>query len=320
MSVHNNNFQTLTPEEISTIDEKVTSKLGALNIKKLISVPKLIQANAQAFTWGKRCNPKNTKYLMPIPNRVATAKSNKIFNPAVILNALNDAYNYLLTKTNGKKILFVGTSNDTISELIKSRAAETNSLYITKRWLGGLLTNFNSVVNSINRLNALNELKQSSDWSAYSKKEQVLNDRTINKLEALIGGVKNYYSASNANLGRKLPNIKNFIGAIVVTDYVRENIAIKEAINANIPIISLHNSNCFPKQVYKNGLYIPINTGSMQAVWLAISVLFDAVAARDNLPQAIVGKVDSEIILPANRLKTAEQQPVVTHKKFGKSL
>lgn len=244
--------------------------------KKIISVAKLIEAGAHIGLPSNLWNPKMAPFIYRNKN-----SRNLIIDILKIIVFLNRAYNYLfeIAKQDGK-ILFVGTHNDNIKTYIKEEANRVGAFYINQRWLGGTLTNFRTVNNSINKLNRLTSLMESENIQQYTKKQQLEFGKQIAKLEKFIGGIKNM---------KGLPQV------VVVTDPVAEHNAVKEARDLKIPVIAISNTNANPELV---DFIVPANTHSIRSQWLILTILADAVAAAKGQPTKVVDKADGEIILP----------------------
>jgi small subunit ribosomal protein S2 len=142
------------------------------------------------------------------------------------------------------EILFVATKNPEVSNFVKEQCEINGLLYVTKRWLGGILTNFKTIRASIKKLNNLIEMQANGEIKKYSKKEQVQLIKECNKLNGFIGGLKNMV---------KPPRV------VVILDSVGEKNAIAEAKKVNATIIALSNSDANPKDADYN---IPCNTKS----------------------------------------------------------
>lgn len=262
------------------IEEKIKifseSYKGKFDFKLLVSVAKLMEAGVHNGLKRVQWNPKMSPFIYQKKNQ-----KRQIIDVLKILVFLNRAYSYLFEiSKEGGKILFVCTKNDIIKQLIKTNAEKGNYYYMTQRWLGGTLTNYKTVVNSINKLKRLTDLVASPDIEKYSKKEQLLINKKINKLEKFIGGIK--------NMGG-LPHV------LVVTDPVAEHNAVIEAKALNIPVVGIANTNADPNML---DFIIPGNTFSTKSLWLLISVLIDAILAAKGIEQNVVGKADEDIVLP----------------------
>lgn len=247
-----------------------------IELKKLVSIPKLMEASVYvglpSFLW----NPKMKIFIYH--NK---SQKKKMIDILKIIVFLNRAYSFLYDiAKQGGKILFVGTHNDFIKKHIANEAKRVGEYFINQRWLGGTLTNYKTIVNSINKLHKLTSLFESEEINKYPKKEQVLMNKKIAKLTKFIGGIKNMKS---------LPNV------IITIDPILEHNTIKEARQLKIPIISIANTNANPDIV---DFIIPGNTNSNRSLWLLLSILADAIAEAKKIPQAVVGKKDEEIILP----------------------
>lgn len=255
---------------------KIFVDLSNTKLKKLVSIPKLMEAGVYvglpSFLW----NPKMKIFIYH--NK---SQKKKMIDILKIIVFLNRAYNFLYDiAKQGGKILFVGTHNDFIKKHIANEAKRVGEYFINQRWLGGTLTNYKTIVNSINKLHKLTSLFESEEINKYPKKEQVLMNKKIAKLTKFIGGIKNMKS---------LPNV------IITIDPILEHNTIKEARQLKIPIISIANTNANPDII---DFVIPGNTNSNRSLWLLLSILADAIAEAKKIPQTVVGKKDEEIILP----------------------
>ena len=289
------------PKDFQSIKENIEAKINAFfesnkssGLKKLVSVNKLMEAGAHIGLSNHLWNPKMKPFIY---NK--RGGKNQIIDILKTLVFLNRAYNFLydITKQGGS-VLFVGTHGDIIKEHIKEEAKRTKSYYINQRWLGGTLTNFKTISNSINKLNKLINLTLSEDINKYSKKEQLDINREIDKLTKFVGGIRTM---------RSLPQV------IVVTDPVIEKNAIAEARKLKIPVIALTNTNADPNII---DFIIPVNSNSIKTVYLMISILADAIASSRDEPTKVVDKTDEEIILP-EVIKQPNRQIVNHHTRFN---
>ena len=157
----------------------------------------------------------------------------------------------------GKKVIFVGTKKQA-KEVIQKEAIRCGMYYITERWLGGMLTNFQTVKASIDRLKKLESLKATDHWNDYTKKGQSGFDRELGKLKRALGGIQDM---------KKLP------GAIFIIDTTKEHIAIKEARRLHIPTIAIVDTNCDPTGI---DYVIPGNDDAFRSVSLFAKLMSDA--------------------------------------------
>jgi len=149
----------------------------------------------------------------------------------------------------GKKVLFVGTKKQA-KDVIETEAKRAGMSYVTNRWLGGMLTNYQTIKSSIDRLKKIEALKNSADWKDVPKKEQARFDRELEKLQKSLGGIQDM---------KKLP------GAVFIIDTMKEHIAIKEAQKLGIPTVAVVDTNCDPKGI---NYVIPGNDDAIRSVSL----------------------------------------------------
>lgn len=263
-----------------TIEAKVNmffeSNKNNKDLKKIISVAKLMEAGAHVGLAANLWNPKMGPFIYR-----SKGSRNLIIDMLKIIVFSNRAYNFLhdIAKQDGK-VLFVGTHNDSVKKYVQEEATRAGCFYINQRWLGGTLTNFKTVNNSINKLNRLTSLLESENIGRYTKKQQLDMQRQVAKLEKFIGGIKNM---------KGLPQV------VVVTDPVAEHNAVKEARDLHIPVVAIANTNANPDLI---DFIIPANTHSIKTQWLMLGILADAIASAKGQPTKIIGKTDGEIVLP----------------------
>ena len=157
----------------------------------------------------------------------------------------------------GKKVIFVGTKKQA-KEVIKTEAERANQYYVSERWLGGMLTNFQTVKASIDRLKKIEGLKGTENWNDYTKKEQSGFDRELGKLKKGLGGIQDM---------KKLP------GAMFIIDTTKEQNAIKEARRLGIPTIAIVDTNCDPTGI---DYVIPGNDDAFRSVSLFAKMIADS--------------------------------------------
>lgn len=157
----------------------------------------------------------------------------------------------------GKKVLFVGTKKQA-KEVIEEEAKRAGMYFVTNRWLGGMLTNYQTVKASIDRLKKLEALKISPEWDETPKKEQSRLDRELDNLRKSLGGIQDM---------KKLP------GAIFVIDTEKEHIAVKEAKKLGIPTIAVVDTNCDPSNIT---YVIPGNDDAIRSIRLFARLISDS--------------------------------------------
>lgn len=173
---------------------------------------------------------------------------------------LADSLEYVadLART-GKTILFVGTKNAELSEIIKRAAIEAKSPYVVVRWIGGLLTNFKNIKKKIDNLKKLEIGREKKEFGGYTKKERMGIDRQIENGNKIFGGIK---------------EMNNLPEAMIIFDTNKEIIAVKEAAKLGIVVIGINDMNCQEKLVSK---FIPINDESRKAMKLLADSFVSAI-------------------------------------------
>jgi small subunit ribosomal protein S2 len=172
----------------------------------------------------------------------------------------------------GGRVLFVGTKRSA-RESIQKEAGRCEMPYVNQRWLGGMLTNFKTIRQSVKRLADLTEMKANGTLEKRGKKEATMLRREMDKLERSLGGIKNMEA---------LPD------ALFIIDVGHENIAIHEAKKLGIPVVAIVDTNCSPEDV---DYVVPGNDDAMRAIQLYAAAMADAVLeGREALPNVAVGE------------------------------
>jgi small subunit ribosomal protein S2 len=224
------------------------------------SMRQLLEAGVHFGHQAHRWNPKMAEYIFGTRNNihiVDLTQSVPMLHRA--LQAVSD------TVANGGRILFVGTKRQA-QEAIAEAAKRSAQYYVNSRWLGGTLTNWKTVSNSIKRLRALEEMLSSNEAGGYTKKERLTLQRERDKLDRALGGIK--------DMGG-LPDL------VFVIDTNKEDIAIKEARRLNVPVAAVVDTNCDP-----NGItyVVPGNDDASRAITLYCDLV--ARAALDGISRA----------------------------------
>ena len=191
----------------------------------------------------RRWNPKMKEYIYGVRNNI------HIFDLRITLELLNTALIKIHeTVSKSGKILFVGTKKQ-CSEVVKELADISNNFYVNKRWLGGTLTNWKTISNSIDRLNELEVVINNPEFTnSVSKKELLERSREKDKLQLNLGGIK--------NLNGK-PDL------IVIFDVIKDKLAVLEAKKLNIPIIGIVDTNADPELI---DYVIPGNDDAIRSI------------------------------------------------------
>lgn len=250
----------------------------------VISMKQLLEAGVHFGHQTKRWNPKMAKYIYDARNDI------HIVDLQLTVDLIEEAYKFIHSvASEGKSILFVGKKKQA-KEAIQSEAERCGMFYMNQRWLGGTLTNFQTIRSRIDKLNKLNQMEAIGEFDLLPKKEVIKLKAERDALEKNLGGIK---------------NMRNLPGAIFVVDLKIEHIALQEARALGIPIVGLVDTNCDPDEV---DYVIPGNDDAIRAIKLIASVIADAVVAAkegvEELPVAEEGEEAVEIgLAPAEEVK-----------------
>jgi small subunit ribosomal protein S2 len=237
-----------------------------------VSVRSLIEVGAHFGHQTERWNPKMMKYIFGEKNGV------HIINLDKTIEAWTRASKFIFdTVSRGGNILFVGTKVQA-REPVKEEAARCGGHHVTSRWLGGTLTNFQTIRNSLNRMSKLEELLAAAENPnsdvKLRKKERLTISRQLEKLEANLGGIRSMKSA---------PDV------MFVIDLNKEDIAIREAQRLNIPVVALTDTNVDPGTI---AFPIPANDDSSRTLRLFLSAIADVVINARKVHQSRSGRGD----------------------------
>ncbi len=240
----------------------------------VVSMKQLLEAGVHFGHQTRRWNPKMAEYIFAERNGIYIIDLQKT------VKNLEVAYNFVRDLAlEGKDIMFVGTKKQA-QESVKEEAIRCEMPFVNARWLGGMMTNFNTITLRIKRLNQLRKMKEDGTFDLLPKKEVIKLNLEIEKLEKFMGGIQNM---------KKLP------GALFIVDPRKEKIAVSEAKKLNIPIVSIVDTNCDPDDV---DYVIPGNDDAIRAVKLIASVIADAVLEGKQGEQgsaAVVEAADEEV-------------------------
>lgn len=231
----------------------------------------LLEAGVHFGHQTKKWNPKMAKYIYDARNEI------HIIDLQLTVDLIEEAYKFIhKVASEGKSVLFVGKKKQA-QEAIKSEAERCGMFYMNQRWLGGTLTNFQTIRTRIDKLNKLNQMEAIGEFELLPKKEVIKLKAERDTLEKNLGGIKNM---------RTLP------GALFVVDLRIEHIAVKEARALGIPIVGLVDTNCDPDLV---DYVIPGNDDAIRAVKLIASIIADAVvAAKEGVEYLPSAEADEE--------------------------
>jgi len=234
-----------------------------------VSLRELLEAGVHFGHQTRRWNPKMRPYIYGQRNGV------HIIDLQRTALGLVEACRFLTnTVAHGHTVLFVGTKRSA-QEIVADEARRCGMFYANNRWLGGTLTNFQTVRRSIERLNQLERARDEGRFELLSKKDALQAHREIEKADKSLGGIKNM---------RGLP------GALFIVDPKREYIATREAVKLHIPVVALCDTNCDPAGI---DYVIPGNDDAIKSIHLFTAAIADAC-----LQGASMSRSDGPIVTP----------------------
>lgn len=219
----------------------------------VVSMKQLLEAGVHFGHQTRRWNPKMEKYIFTERNGIYIIDLQKT------VKMMEEAYNYVRElASRGGTLLFVGTKKQA-QDAVREEAERCGMFYVNHRWLGGTLTNFQTIRKRIERLHELKRMEEDGTFDVLPKKEVVLLRKEHARLEKFLGGIKEM---------KELPD------AVFIIDPRKERIAVAEARRLGIPIIAIVDTNCDPDEV---DYIIPGNDDAIRAVRLFTSKMADAV-------------------------------------------
>jgi small subunit ribosomal protein S2 len=231
----------------------------------------LLEAGVHFGHQTNKWNPKMKPYIFGARNGIY------IIDLQQTVGMFQAAYDFIVNLVaEGKEVLFIGTKKQS-QEAVKEEAERCAMPYVNQRWLGGMLTNFNTISKRIERLNSLQKMFEDDSIKAFPKKEIMKLQKEMNKLEKVLGGIK---------------AVKRLPGGLFVVDPKRESIAIKEAQKLRIPIVAIVDTNCDPDDI---DYIIPGNDDAIRAIKLFASKIADAVVdGKKRFEENIQAHTDKE--------------------------
>ena len=219
----------------------------------VVAMKQLLEAGVHFGHQTRRWDPKMAEYIFQARNGI------HIIDLQKTSKKIDEAYEFLKEQVEeGKTVLFVGTKKQA-QECVKEAAEKSGMYYVDQRWLGGMLTNFDTIRTRVQRLKDLEKMQEDGTFEVLPKKEVILLKKEMEKLEKNLGGIKEM---------EKIP------GVIFLVDPKKEHIAILEAKKLGIPVIGLVDTNCNPEEV---DYAIPGNDDAIRAVKLITDVMANAI-------------------------------------------
>ena len=219
----------------------------------VVSMKQLLEAGVHFGHQTRRWNPKMSRFIFTERNGIYIIDLQKT------VKKIEEAYSFIReVAETGKPILFVGTKKQA-QDSIKEEAERSGMYYVNERWLGGILTNYQTIKKRIDRLRELERMQEDGTFDVLPKKEviQLMNEKE--KLEKYLNGIKD------------MPEVP---GAIFIVDPRKERIAVKEAHKLGIPVVGIVDTNCDPDEI---DFPIPGNDDAIRAVKLIASTISQAI-------------------------------------------
>ena len=219
----------------------------------VVSMKQLLEAGVHFGHQTRRWNPKMAQYIFTERNGIYIIDLQKT------VKKLEEAYLFVRdVASDGSDVLFVGTERQA-QDSVKEEAIRCGMPYVNARWLGGMLTNFNTIKRRIKRLEQLKKMEADGTFDLLPKKEVIKLKLEIEKLEKFMGGIV---------------NMKKQPAAMFIVDPRKERIAVQEAHKLGIPIVAIVDTNCDPDEI---DYVIPGNDDAIRAVRLIAGAMADAV-------------------------------------------
>jgi small subunit ribosomal protein S2 len=252
-----------------------------------ISMKLLLEAGVHFGHQTRKWNPKMKPYIFGARNGIY------IIDLQNTARLLKEAHNFVVrTVSEGGTVLFVGTKKQA-QDSIMEEAERCGMYYVNNRWLGGTLTNFQTIKKRINRVKELEEMKRDGSFSRYTKKETMRMEKELAKLEINLGGIKDMDETPSA---------------LFVVDTKKEAIALNEGKKLGIPIIAIVDTNGDPEDI---DYLIPGNDDAIRSVRLLTSIIADACIEGHNEREAKLRaeeELEAKEVAP-ERIEEAEIKP-----------
>jgi len=237
-----------------------------------VTMKELLEAGVHFGHQTKRWNPKMKPYIFGARNGIY------IIDLQRTVRMFKTAYDFIAdTVAGGKSVLFVGTKKQA-RDSIYEEANRCEMFYVHNRWLGGMMTNFQTIKQSIDRLNYLNDIQNDGSIELFPKKERLKLGKARIKLDSNLGGIR---------------TMNGLPGALFVVDPKNEAIAVREGRRLNIPIVAIVDSNCDPDDI---DYIIPGNDDAIRAIRLITSRMADAcLVGQERLAERQQAEADKDV-------------------------
>ena len=238
----------------------------------VVAMKQLLEAGVHFGHQTRRWDPRMAEYIFQARNGI------HIIDLQKASKKIDEAYEFIKEQVEeGKTVLFVGTKKQA-QECMKDAAIKSGMYYVDQRWLGGMLTNFDTIQKRIQRLKDLETMEQDGTFDVLPKKEVIGLKKEMEKLEANLGGIK---------------DMETLPGVIFLVDPKKERIAILEAKKLNIPVVGIVDTNCNPEDL---DYPIPGNDDAIRAVKLIADVMANAVVEGKQGESFVVEQVEEQSV------------------------
>ncbi len=249
----------------------------------VVAMKQLLEAGVHFGHQTRRWDPKMAEYIFQARNGI------HIIDLQKTSKKIDDAYLFIKEQAEqGKTFLFVGTKKQA-QDCMKEAAEKSGMYFVNQRWLGGMLTNFETITARVKRLNELEKMQEDGTFEVLPKKEVIILKKEMEKLEKNLGGIK---------------NMKQTPGVMFIVDPKKEKIAILEARKLGIPVVGLVDTNCNPEDV---DYAIPGNDDAIRAVKLIADVMANAIIEGKQGETFETSDVTEEISVQDNNEVKSEQ-------------
>lgn len=266
----------------------------------VISMKALLESGVHFGHRTNKWDPRMKPYIFTERNGI------HIIDLQQTVKSLNTAYNLVRdTVANGGTVMFIGTKRQA-QETIRDEAIRCGMPYVVERWMGGMITNWSTIFNRILELERLEKLRDSGEINRLTKKEGLLIERDITRLETRLSGLRQM---------KKIPDL------VFVIDVMREATAVHEANIKNIPVIALVDTNCDPTSV---DYIIPSNDDAIRAIKLLVAKIADAVvegkaARKEELEEQAVAEAEVQRSVSSMRARLEEEANLDDSALLGES-
>jgi len=252
-----------------------------------VTMKDLLEAGVHFGHQTRRWNPKMARFIYTERNDIYILDLQKT------VRQMKRAYKYLReTVRQGGKVLLVSTKKQA-QDIIKTESERCGMYYVNQRWLGGMLTNFQTITRRVKHMRSLEKMEEDGIFEAFSKKEESRNRKQLARLRKYLLGIK---------------DMTNLPDAIFIIDPRRENIALQEAQRLHIPVVAIVDTNCDPEGI---DYPIPGNDDAIRAIKIVTSYLVDAMVEGQGKRQASIDAVAKD--KPEGEAKKVEADDVFSH-------